>query len=310
MSRLEEFLFLVILSRSLFIASCSQNSHGSYNHFLDEKSYIYRSMIGLPNGEGEEKKPLESQANSRSFVPEIGHKRQNISNYNEDLYYPLYPRYSIFHPEQQQEIYKRNVLASTDFIGPPAPLVTSELHYGQNYVQTSPYSTYQPRAYVTNYHYPPVYISPQTSPELLYRYSPTPVPYNTPTPVQYNTPTPVQYNTPGPIHYNNPTLKYSTPIPVYNPPSPKQSYHHQDTQLAINGRFDSEKAVSPPLVPFNTNSANPQHSPPATLTSLGKQNGLFHQDQGNSIEHLRKDFKLEKINVTFGIMSIKGGRIW
>ena len=156
-------------------------------------------MIGLPNGEGEEKKPLESQANSRSFVPEIGHKRQNISNYNEDLYYPLYPRYSIFHPEQQQEIYKRNVLASTDFIGPPAPLVTSELHYGQNYVQTSPYSTYQPRAYVTNYHYPPVYISPQTSPELLYRYSPTPVPYNTPTPVQYNTPTPVQYNTPTPV---------------------------------------------------------------------------------------------------------------
>ena len=308
MSRLEEFLFLVILSRSLFIASCSQNYHGSYNHFLDEKSYIYGSIIGLPNGEGKEKKPLESQVSPRS---ENGHTRQNISNYNANLYYPLYPRYSIFHPEQQQEIYKRNVLASMDFIGPPAPLVTSELHYGQNYVQTSPYSTYQPRAYVTNHHYPPVYISPQTSPEVLYSYSPTPVPYNTPTPVQYNTPTPVQYNTPAPVQYNTPApvqyntpapvqyntygLPHSTPIPVYNPPSPKQSYHHQDAHLAVNGRLDAhhetKNAVSPPLVPFNTKSANQQHPPPAALTSLEKQNEFFHQDQGNNIDHLRKDFK-------------------
>ena len=121
MAKLEEILLLIVLSGALTPSTCSQQSHGSYSHYLDKKSYIYRSAIGLPNtGDGgdtkdndndEEDDTPEIQApEARSLGEETGYQSAN------SLY--SFP-YTAYQPYQQQEIYKRNALSSPDLNGPP-----------------------------------------------------------------------------------------------------------------------------------------------------------------------------------------------
>ena len=49
MAKLEEILALIVLTGTFTTTKCSQESHGSYSHYLDKKSYIYRSAVGVPN---------------------------------------------------------------------------------------------------------------------------------------------------------------------------------------------------------------------------------------------------------------------
>ena len=138
MSRLQRILVLVVISGTISTTSCSQDSHGSYSHFLDEKSYIYRSAIGVPNtGDIDfNNKPenFESKSEKRSLDSETGFQSHNKSNYLSNLYYSPYPGYPSYHPDLQQEIYKRNAFPAPDLNGPPAPLgIPPGLHHNYNY---------------------------------------------------------------------------------------------------------------------------------------------------------------------------------
>ena len=211
MARLEEILVLLVLTVSFIRTKCSQDSHGSYSHYLDKKSYIYRSAIGIPNTgttEGTEENVTQlNQPQQRSLVPEPSElpearetRERGFKSYNNNItkfVANLYSSpYSAYNPYQQQ-IYKRNAFSSPDLNGPPAPIgIPPGFQHSYNYGgHTNPYlqsyPTYRSSPYVTNIHYPPapVYISPNTSPAPIYRYSPTPVPYTTPVPAYRFSPT-------------------------------------------------------------------------------------------------------------------------
>ena len=264
MAKLEEILVLIVLSGTFTTFKCSQESHGSYSHYLDKKSYIYRSAIGVPNtGDTEDKNdeddsPEMQPPEPRSLGEEAAYQGPNRTNYYANLF--SFP-YSAYAPYQQQEIYKRNAFSSPDLNGPPAPLGLPPPGYQRryNYGGHNPYippsypsypSYHQSSPYVTNIHYPPtpVYIAPRTSPAPLYRYSPTPVPYTTPVPVYRFSP-----STPG--ISPTPPLTHHTPGPVYVPPInshalPLQPIHHRHDPMAHVKSLPTQEPVTPSLIQF------------------------------------------------------------
>ena len=300
MAKLEEILVLIVLSGRFTTIKCSQETHGSYSHYLDKKSYIYRSAIGVPNtGLKEDTEetvdsdgdvsPETHQPQARSLGEEIqlpearslgeegGYQSSNRTNYYANLW--AFP-YSAYNPYQQQEIYKRNAFASPDLNGPPAPIgIPPGYQQGYNYGGHNPYipatyRSYQSSPYVTNIHYQPTpvylppHLPPQTSPAPLYRYSPSPVPYTTPVPVYRFSPS-SQGISPTP-----PLPQHSTG-PVYVPPVnshalPLQPIHHRHDPLAHVKSLPTQAPVTPAPIPFRDPRPIPvptfpspaQHSPP------------------------------------------------